>query len=124
MDIVPLTTRHTQSGAETAPIEFGIMPPPKCKLVDFPADRADTWVIKMDITYHATMKQYILMQLIRGANCMALITTYTDLFVVITTQETKEISKYKDSVKRDIENLRVPIKPIVEYVRPFTRMHQ
>ena len=112
-----------------------LQPPPKCKLVDFPFNKADTWVIeiKNGMEYYNTLKLFCFNQLSTGANSVSMITTSSDeLYAVISRTEQHEVTKQGDMIRRELVKLQksnIP-KISIEYatehifVYPFTRQYQ
>ena len=83
-----------RSSTQNTANELELKPPPKCKLVEFQSDRADTWVIKfvsdneLGIVNYNTISNYCHSKFSYGVNSIAMITThYDEIYIVISNKE-------------------------------------
>ena len=100
-----------RSYAQNTPNELELKPPPKCKLVEFQLDRADTWVIKfisdneLGIVNYNTIKHYCQSKFSYGVNSLAIITTHHDeVYVVISNKEKMKYPNIRIRLKENCYN--------------------
>ena len=100
-----------RSSTENTANEFELKPPPKCKLVEFQSDRADTWVIKFilnnesGIVQYNNIRNYCNSKFLFGVNSIAMITThYDEIYIVISNKEKVQYQNIRKRLKENYYN--------------------